>query len=333
MHLRTIERRLALSFAVCALALAGCPSTPSARRDTGTGTPDTGAADGSTTPDSGAHDGGADTGASDMGMPVDAAMAIDMGSPVDAAMAIDMGSPVDAAMPIDMGVDAGRDAGMDAGTDAGRDAGTDAGRDAAMVDAGSDAGPVDAGPCMLTHLVISEVRSRGAGGAADEYVELYNPTGAAITLDNTWTLEARSNAAASYTARWTGTGTSIPPHGHYLIASAGYTQMPTADGALSSGITDAGSLRLQHAGATVDALCYAYTAASGAVFSTDTTYTCEGMFAMNPHNNATSTNTDASIERLPGGAAGSCTDTGVSAADFATIMPGAPQSTVSPATP
>lgn len=321
--------RLATLLGICALLLAGCPSTPSARRDTGTGTPDTATADGSTTPDS-----GADTGAADMGMPVDAAMGIDMGSPVDAAMPIDMGSPVDAAMPIDMGVDAGRDAGMDAGTDAGRDAGTDAGTDAATVDAGTDAAmAVDAGPCSLTHLVISEVRSRGAGGAADEYVELYNPTGAAITLDNTWTLEVRSNAAASYAARWTGTGTAIPAHGHYLITGTGYTPGPTADGALSSGITDAGSIRLQHAGTTVDALCYAYTAASGAVFATDTTYTCEGAFAMNPHNNAAGTNTDASIERLPGGAAGSCTDTGVSASDFVTIMPGAPQSTASTPTP
>jgi hypothetical protein len=42
---------------------------------------------------------------------------------------------------------------------------------------------------------------------------------------------------------------------------------------------------------------------------------------------------DVSIQRLPGGALGSCIDTGDNAADFFTTTPAAPQSSTSPATP
>jgi cysteine-rich repeat protein len=192
---------------------------------------------------------------------------------------------------------------------------------------------VPAGSCTVAHLLISEIRSRGAGGAADEFVELYNPTSAPVTLDATWKLEGRSNAASSYTSRWTGTGKVVPPHGHFLVAGTAYTEMPAADEALSTGITDATSIRLSQSGTVVDAVCYAFDAASKAPFTTDPTYTCEGMPATNPHDNTTATNTDASIERLPGGALGNCTDTGDNASDLATIMPAAPQSSQSPPTP
>lgn len=191
------------------------------------------------------------------------------------------------------------------------------------------------GDCSAVgHLVISEIRSRGAAGAGDEFVELYNPTSAAVTLDNTWKLEARSNATTSYSSRWTGSGKTIPSHGHFLLAFTGYTASPAADEALSTGITDATSLRLSHSGTVVDAVCYAFDAASAAAYTTDTTYTCEGApITFNPHNNSTATNTDASIERKGGGALGSCTDTGDNASDFQVIMPAAAQSSASQATP
>ncbi|MFT3769995.1 MAG: lamin tail domain-containing protein [Minicystis sp.] len=181
--------------------------------------------------------------------------------------------------------------------------------------------------------MISEVRSRGTGGAGDEFVELYNPTNAPITLDSAWKLEGRSNSATSYNARWTGTGKVIPAHGHFLIAYTGYTQAPAADEALSSGITDATSLRLVQSGTMVDAVCYAFDTASQMPFLSDATYTCEGMPATNPHNNATTTNDDASIERKPGGAAGNCTDSGDNATDFALTMPATPMSSQSAPTP
>ncbi|MFT3766682.1 MAG: DUF4215 domain-containing protein [Minicystis sp.] len=189
------------------------------------------------------------------------------------------------------------------------------------------------GTCNATSILISEIRSRGAGGAGDEFVELYNPTSAPVTLDNTWKLEARSNTTTAYSSRWTGTGKVIPAHGHFLIAFTGYTQMPAPDEALSTGITDATSLRLMHSGTKVDAVCYGFDTTSKAPFTTDATYTCEGAPVTNPHNNATATNADASIERKPGGSAGNCSDTGDNATDFATLMPANPQNSQSAPTP
>jgi hypothetical protein len=81
-------------------------------------------------------------------------------------------------------------------------------------------------------------------------------------------------------------------------------------------------------GTSVDAVCY--------YFGTnpfDTTFTCAGTPVVNPHDNTTSTNTDQSVERKPGGAGGNCTDTGNNAADFGTQSPATPQSSLSPPTP
>jgi hypothetical protein len=115
------------------------------------------------------------------------------------------------------------------------------------------------GSCPIGHVVISEVRTRGAAGGSDEFVELYNPTGAPIVLDSMWVLEglkAGASATTMYSARWTGKGTSIPAHGHFLIGGSSYTQSPAADDSLSTGISDATALRLMHANAMVDALCF-----------------------------------------------------------------------------
>jgi hypothetical protein len=222
--------------------------------------------------------------------------------------------------------------GMDASS---MDAG---GMDASSMDAGGmdaggmDAGSADAGPCV-THLVISQIRSRGAGGANDEFIELYNPTTAAVTLDSTWKIMGRSTGSAGYTARWTGNGGIIPAHGHYLMTGTTYTQQPARDQALSAGITDAASLVLEQSGAQIDAVCYAFDATTTTAVSA---FTCEGTPVSNlPHNNGTAgtSNSDVSIQRLPGGLGGNCTDTGDNAADFVTLAPASPQSSASAPAP
>lgn len=188
--------------------------------------------------------------------------------------------------------------------------------------------------CLVTHLLISEVKSRGVNGAADEFIELFNPTAAPITLSNAWSIEGRSSTATSYTSRWTGTGMTIPAFGHFLIGGSAYVSSPGVDESLAAGITDASSLRLVQSSVTIDAVCYAFDATIAAVFTNDATYTCEGPpMAQNPHDNTNSTNTDSSIERKPGGSNGNCTDTDQSAADFAVTAPSTPQSSQSPPTP
>jgi large repetitive protein len=183
--------------------------------------------------------------------------------------------------------------------------------------------------------VISEVRSRGAAGGSDEFIELWNPTGAPIALDATWTLEGRSATGAAYNARWKGAaGMAIPAHGHFLLGGNTYTQSPSPDATLLTGFTDATSLRLMQGATIVDALCYAYSSATAMAF--DATYSCEGTPASNlPHNDGSSaaSNVDASLERLMGGSSGSCIDTDNNASDFAPRSPSGPESSQSPPTP
>jgi Lamin Tail Domain len=190
--------------------------------------------------------------------------------------------------------------------------------------------------CANDHLVISEVRSRGAAGASDEIIEIYNPTSAAVVLDATWKVEARSSTASTYgTARWTGNGKSIPAHGHYLLTNTSYTQSPAHDDpTTTTGITDASSIRLVHNATVVDAVCYGFSAATKSALQV-AGYDCEGTPADNlPHNNTSGVgDADVSLQRLPGGALGNCIDTGDNAADFITTTPAAPQSSTSPATP
>jgi hypothetical protein len=186
------------------------------------------------------------------------------------------------------------------------------------------------------HLLISQVQTRGDGAASDEFVELYNPASFAVTFDSTWTLTARSTSSGSYANRIVGAGQVIPAHHHILYAGSAYNAATTADALLSSGITDASSLVLQHSGVVVDALCFYFDATTLAVYSNDPTYVCEGTPVTNlPHNNSSigSSNTDASLERKPGGALGNTQDTGDSATDFSSNAASDPHNLASPATP
>ena len=183
-------------------------------------------------------------------------------------------------------------------------------------------------------LVISQVQTRGDAGASDELVELYNPTGSPVIFDNTWTLQARSSTSANYTSRAIGAGQSIPAHGHILFGGSLYNGPVSADATLTSGITDATSLVLQHNGNTVDALCFYYDATTQAVFSSG--YTCEGTPISNlPHDNTASgtADVDVSLERKPGGASGNTQNTGDNAFDFNSNVSSDPHNLASPAVP
>lgn len=149
-----------------------------------------------------------------------------------------------------------------------------------------------------------------------------------------WKVEARSDSAGSYSSRWVGSGgKKIPAFGHFLVTGTGYVAPPASDDSLITGITDSSSLRLVHGAATIDAVCYAFDATKSAVLQM-AGYTCEGTPVSNaPHDDNAAGNVDKSIERKPGGAAGNCTDTGDSSADFVSATPATPQNTMSPATP
>ena len=85
-------------------------------------------------------------------------------------------------------------------------------------------------PCTTpTTLIISEFRLRGAAGARDEFVELYNNSDSPInvcTSDGSggWTLAARTASGASAAPVFTvPNGTAIPARGHFLAINASPT--------------------------------------------------------------------------------------------------------------
>lgn len=210
------------------------------------------------------------------------------------------------------------------GVASGGGAAADAGPSTSTGARGAGGGGGDGGGapgCALDHLVIGEVRTRGVSGGNDEFVELYNPLPTPVTLDETWTLAyRRMDAPGEFELRWTGSGAEIPAGGHFLIAGLAYEQLPPGDGALSSGIGDAAALQLRQGGARVDALCF-YAMGTAPAFAAGD---CEGDPAENPHDDTSGTNANASLERKPGGASGSCVDTDHNDADFLPREPSTP---------
>ncbi|MFO0760707.1 MAG: hypothetical protein U0359_29785 [Byssovorax sp.] len=174
-------------------------------------------------------------------------------------------------------------------------------------------------------------------------MELYNPTNLAVTLDPSWAIVARGAAGTcamnAPVLKFFGSGQIVPPHKHFLVAGAGYAQMPAKDAALFNGdLLDAGSIRLVHGDVVVDTVCYAVDAATQtALLGCAIPYVCEGTPVSNlPHDGTAGAGStvDASILRKPGGAAGSGVDTNNNAADFLSgVKPAAPESLASPAVP
>jgi hypothetical protein len=126
----------------------------------------------------------------------------------------------------DAGDDVGTDAAMDdVGVDGGSDAGHDGGNDAALPCAGAT---------CLQHVVISELSTY----MSNEFVELYNRGGTSADLSGC-TLEY--SMGASWAARGVlPAGATIPAHGYYLLANAGYTGSvaPDAPSLWSTGFLD-----------------------------------------------------------------------------------------------
>jgi len=76
-------------------------------------------------------------------------------------------------------------------------------------------------PTTGHELIVSQLRFSGPGGPTDAYVDLYNTSPSAMSL-NGWTLHYEtstgSDASISLPA-----AASIPPHGYYLVAGTGYS--------------------------------------------------------------------------------------------------------------
>jgi hypothetical protein len=115
----------------------------------------------------------------------------------------------------------------------------------------SGAGGVDGGRAGMggnggdtCHVVINEVSVAGDGGAADEYVEIYNPCSRPIDLAGS-RLVYRSSMGTTDTVLWNfAESTVIPSNGYLLFAGEGFVGM-------SDGVFNAPQGRLAAAGGGV----------------------------------------------------------------------------------
>jgi hypothetical protein len=171
-------------------------------------------------------------------------------------------------------------------------------------------------PYPPAQMVISEFRSRGPNGATDEFVELYNPTGAAINIGS-WSIRGSVDCGTTATTlAILPTNTILQAGQHYLLVSNTGASIGGADQLFFPGLADAGGLALvSNTNVTIDQ-----------VGMCNTTLYREGT-NLEPLTG----NGNQSYERKPGGAT-ACYDTNNNAADFALISPPNPQNEASPIT-
>ena len=158
-------------------------------------------------------------------------------------------------------------------------------------------------------VVISEFRTRGPVGGNDEFIELFNPTGADVNIAG-WKIRG-SNATGTTSDRATiPAGTTLQAGCYYLAvntAASGYSGAVSGDLTYSTGITDDGGLALTRGdNSIVDQAGMS----AGSLFGEGTRLAPFG-----------GTNSDRAYARTP--SAGS--DTGNNATDFVMATPSGPQ--------
>ena len=166
-------------------------------------------------------------------------------------------------------------------------------------------------------VVISEFRTRGPLGGNDEFIELYNATGADVDIGG-WLVRGSNNAGTVSTRATIPSPTTLAAGCHYLLTNAtpttGYSGSVAGDRTFTTGITDDGGIALTLADNTVvDQVGMS----TGSAYKEGTPLT------------SLTTNVDRGYERKPGGASGSGQDTDDNSADFALVTPNNPQNKLS----
>jgi phosphatidylserine/phosphatidylglycerophosphate/cardiolipin synthase-like enzyme len=112
------------------------------------------------------------------------------------------------------------------------------------------------------HVVISELAVTGPGSGQDEFVELYNPTEAEISLAG-WTLQYKQSSGTVWIDKALLPASAvIAPHGYFLVANTSYTGAVAPDymsdlWTSAAGISSVGHVRILDAlAAEVDKIGY-----------------------------------------------------------------------------
>ena len=169
-------------------------------------------------------------------------------------------------------------------------------------------------------VVISEFRVRGPNGGSDEFVELYNLSGASVDISG-WKMKGSNNAGTTSTRATVPASTSLGPGCHFLFTNSStsggpYSGTVTGNVTYGTGITDDGGIAITTA---ADVIVDQVGMSTGSAFKEGTVLASLG-----------SSNLNRGYERKPGGSAGSSTDTDNNSSDFQLITPSDPQNLSSP---
>jgi hypothetical protein len=188
-------------------------------------------------------------------------------------------------------------------------------------DGGAAAGGMSAGGAggddgCAVDLIVSEIRTYGTGAGDDDFVELYNPTSATISLDDV-ALAARPPGGGTLDERWRGgSGDELGPLQRVLIAGAGFDDpgAPAAFGTLVPSLGNDTILVLTRGapgvGDTIDVVCVCTQGCGSAEWNG-----CQGVLANPAYQAGDIVDVDDSLQRLP-----DCLDTN-SASDFQAGLP------------
>jgi len=168
-------------------------------------------------------------------------------------------------------------------------------------------------------VVISEFRVRGPNGGSDEFVELYNLSASPVAIGG-WKINGSNNAGTISTRVTIGASVVLNPGCHFLATNSSanggpYSGAVPGDQTYATGITDDGGIALL---TSSDVIVDQVGLSAGSAYKEGTPLASLG-----------SQNVNRGYERLPGGAAGSATDTDSNTADFRLLAPSDPQSLAS----
>ncbi len=167
-------------------------------------------------------------------------------------------------------------------------------------------------------ILISEFRTRGPGGANDEFIELYNNTDSDVNIGG-WKINGSNSAGATSTRVTIAAGIMLPARRHFLVTHSGaYSGVLRGNQTYGAGVADNGGLALlTPANIIVDQIGLS----AGSAYRKGATLA------------PLTTNVNRSYERRPGGGFGSTQNTGSNAVDFFIISPSEAQNLNSSPTP